>query len=109
MAETGLHSELEARLSELAKDIAELRRQASRAKGVEKIEQLAAVEHLEHRYQTLEEQLRSLDTEAPGFGGNLIARFEETVRELTTAIEDWMLRTDSGYRSDRRREPPPKH
>lgn len=100
MGETGLHPELEARLAALAIDIATLRRKASHAKGLERIEGLAEVDQLEHRYTRLEEQLRNLNSQGRGFQPRMKAQFKELANDLSGTIENLMMRTDSGFRSN---------
>ncbi len=102
MAQTGLHSRLEMTLTALAARIAELRKKMSQAKGVEKIEELDEMEGLERRYKMLEDQLRKLNGEGPGFRQDMKAEIEKVADDLTGMVEEFVTWVDSGYQPDQR-------
>jgi predicted nucleic acid-binding Zn-ribbon protein len=102
MEETGLHSGLEMRLTALATRIAALRQKMSHAKAPEKIEEFGEIEGLERRYKVLEDQLRKLNGEGPGFRQDMKAEIEKVADDLTSTVEEFVTWVDSGYRPDQR-------
>jgi hypothetical protein len=102
MAETGLHSALELRLAALARLIAKLRQTMRQAKGIEKIEEFDEIEGLERRYKVLEDQLRKLNGEGPGFRQDMKAEIEKVADDLTGMVEEFVTWVDSGYQPDLR-------
>jgi hypothetical protein len=102
MAETGLHSALELRLAALARLIAKLRQTMRQAKGIEKIEEFDEIEGLERRYKVLEDQLRKLNGEGPGFRQDMKAEIEKVADDLTGMVEEFVTWVDSGYQPDQR-------
>ena len=102
MEATGLHPVLEMRLAALATRIAELRLMMSQAKGLEKIEEFGEIEELEQRYKVLEERLRKLNLEGPGFRQDMKAEIEKVADDLTGTIQDFVTWVDSGSRPDQR-------
>ncbi len=108
MDKTGLHPGLEARLTALAARIATLKRKMSQAEGLEKIEAFGEIEELERRYKTLEDRLRMLTREGPGFRQDMKAEIEKVTDDLTGTVQDFTMWIDSGYHPDRRPKPPAK-
>ncbi len=108
MKEKGLHPGLEMRLTALAARIAQLRQKMSQAKGVEKIEEFGEIEELERRHQMLEDRLRKLNREGPGFRQDVKAEIEKVTDDLTGTVQDFMTWIDSGQRPDQRPKPPNK-
>ena len=100
MEEKGLHPGLEMRLRSLASRIAELKQRMNRAQPLEKVSALGEVTQLEQRYARLEEQLRGLNAEGPGFRQNAKAEFEKMADDLASNLQDFLIRLDS---SDPRR------
>ncbi len=108
MEETGLHPGLEMRLTALATRIAKLRQKMSQAKGLEKIEEFGEIEELEQRYKVLEDHLRKLNREGPGFRQDMKAEIEKVADDLTGTVEDFVTWVDSGYQPDQRPKRPNK-
>jgi predicted nucleic acid-binding Zn-ribbon protein len=102
MDEAGLHRGLEMKLTALATRIAKLRQKMSQAKGIEKIEEFGEIEELEQRYKVLDERLRKLNSERPGFRQDMKAEIEKVADDLTGTVADFVTWVDSGYRPDQR-------
>lgn len=102
MEERSLHPELEARLTALANRIAHLRETMNKATGIEKIEDFGEIEELDQRYKVLEDRLSRLNREGPGFRQDMKAAIEMVADDLTGAVEDFMMRLNSGPRPQRR-------
>ncbi len=105
MEKTGLHPGLETRLTALAARIAQLRQKMSQAKGIEKIEEFGQIEELERRYKALEDRLRMLNREGPGFRQDMKAEIEKVTDDLTGTVQDFMTWIDSGYHPGQRPKP----
>ena len=101
MKEVGMRAELDARLIDLSREIVELRRKVSRTKGVQKIEGMAMVEQMEHRYEQLAQRLNGANVERPGLGPNLRAEFVKLADLVAGAIEGLISWTDSDYSHSR--------
>lgn len=96
MERTGLHPGLEARLAELVTRIAELKRKLNHTEGIAKVETAEEVEHLEQRYEYLEDRLRALDREGPGVRQDATAEFEKLADDLGGMVESFVTWVDSG-------------
>jgi predicted nucleic acid-binding Zn-ribbon protein len=97
MEETGSHSVLQARLAYLTARIAELKAKMSRTEGYEKITEFGEIGLLEQRHKRLEDQLRALDREGAGFRQNVKAEVENLADDLAVAVEEMVMRIDSGF------------
>jgi archaellum component FlaC len=67
------------------------------AKGIEEFDE---IEGLERRYKVLEDQLRKLNGEGPGFRQDVKAEIEQVADDLTGMVKEFVTLVDSGYRPD---------
>ncbi len=102
MEQAGLHQGLELRLRVLADRIGTLKEKMDRAEGLQKIENLGDVDRLERRYKELKGQLDELNREGSGFRQEVKNELEKLSYDLSGAVEDFFMWTDSGYQPDRR-------
>jgi hypothetical protein len=96
MERRSLHPGLEARLAALATRIAELKQKLNHAEGIARVETAGAVEHLERRYEYLEDRLRALDREGSGVRQDVMAEFEKLADDLGGMVESFVTWVDSG-------------
>jgi predicted nucleic acid-binding Zn-ribbon protein len=104
MEQSGLHRGLELRLEALAARIRTLRDKMERAEGLQRIEELAEIDQLERRYKLLQSRLDELNREGKGFRHGLRNELEKLSYDLSGAVEDFIIRIDSGFRTERRRK-----
>ena len=97
-----MHQGLELRLEVLANRIGTLKEKMARAEGLQKIEALGDVDRLERRYKDLKGQLDELNREGPGFRHETKNELEKLSYDLSGAVEDFIMWTDSGYHPDKR-------
>src|ERR1700739_4077990 len=98
MVGKGSHPALEHRLALLADRIVELKKKRSPAQGHEKITEFGEIGLLEQRQKRLENQLHELNREAPGFRQDVKAEIENLADDLTIAVEEILMRIDSGFK-----------
>ena len=67
MEQASLDQGLSMRLEHLASRIESLKAQIATAEGFEKIDEIGRLDQLEHRYKDLENRMRELNREGPGF------------------------------------------
>jgi predicted nucleic acid-binding Zn-ribbon protein len=101
----GLHPALEKKVRLLGTRIAVLQHKMETATSEQKIEALGRLTGLEQRHKHLEDQLRALDREGPGFRQDMKATMILLADDLTGAIEDLILSVDEHDHADRRASP----
>jgi hypothetical protein len=84
--ESGLHSGLEIRLRSLELRIARLKQDMGKAIGLAKFEGDGEIESLDKRHKLLEDQLRELDREGPGFRQDVKAEIDKMADDLTGSL-----------------------
>jgi hypothetical protein len=104
MEEPGLHRGLELRLKALAARIRTLKEKMERAEALQRIEDLGEIDQLERRYKLLQGRLDELNREGKGFRHGVKNELEKLSYDLSGAVEDFIIRIDSGYGSERRRK-----
>ncbi len=97
MRHSGSHRGLELRLDTLAARLHMLREKVDRAEGLAKIEGRREIAQLERRQKDLEQRLSALKREAPGFRHEMKNELEKLAFDLSGAVEDFILWTDSGF------------
>jgi predicted RNase H-like nuclease (RuvC/YqgF family) len=97
MGHSGSHRGLELRLETLAARLRMLREKVDRAEGLAKIEGHREIAQLERRQKDLEQRLSALKREAPGFKHEMKNELEKLAFDLSGAVEDFILWTDSGF------------
>lgn len=95
MEKLGLHSGLEIRLKTLELRIARLKQDVGKVKDLAKFEGDSEIESLEKRHKLLEDQLRELDREGPGFRQNVKAEIDKMADDLTGSLDSFLKRLDS--------------
>jgi hypothetical protein len=99
MEEAAFHPGLELRLEALAERIAGLREDVANAAGIEKIEELGAIDELERRHHELALRLHALDRAGPGIAQDMKAELERMIDDLTGTVADFILRADATYQA----------
>ncbi len=102
MERADLHQGLELRLEVLANRIGTLKEKMARAQGPQKIENLGDIDRLERRYKELQGQLDELNREGPSFRHEVKNELEKLSADLSGAVDDFLMWTDSGYQPERR-------
>ncbi|MDR3534125.1 MAG: hypothetical protein P4L90_26620 [Rhodopila sp.] len=100
MTETSLHSALEMRLLTLGARIDALKQKMSNAPTQEKVREFAELAELERRHKTLDERVRKLNQEGPGFRQNIKAELVLMADDLMGMSEDLMVWIDTGSQPD---------
>lgn len=103
-----LYRGLRLRRDALVERINALREKAARTDGVEKLDILSQITQLERRRQRFEKRLQDLNCEKPGAGSMMKAMIENLVYDLTGAVENFILKADSGYRAHWRHDHLPR-
>jgi chromosome segregation ATPase len=102
MEQASLDQGLSMRLEHLASRIESLKAQIATAEGFEKIDEIGRLDQLEHRYKDLENRMRELNREGPGFGHEMKNELEKLSYDLSGAIDEFIMWVDSGYDPDKR-------
>ena len=79
MEQASLDQGLEMRLEHLASRIESLKAQIAKAEGSEKIDEIGRLDQLEHRYKDLEDRMRQLNREGPGFRHEMKNELEKLI------------------------------
>jgi hypothetical protein len=96
------HNGLKLRLKVLTARIRELRDNAGRAEGIEKVRAHGVIGRLEQRRQRLEARLVELKSEGSGFRQRLKGEVEKLAYDLSSAAEDLLVSIDASYRPGER-------
>ncbi len=67
------------------------------AQGIEKMDEIGRLDQLEHRYKELEDRMRQLSHESPGFRRNMKNEFEKLSFDLSGAFDEFIMWVDSGF------------
>ena len=102
MEQASLDQGLEMRLEHLASRIESLKAQIATAEGFEKIDEIGRLDQLEHRYKDLENRMRELNREGPGFRHEMKNELEKLSYDLSGAIDEFIMWVDFGYHPDKR-------
>ena len=102
MEQASLDQGLEMRLEHLASRIESLKAQIAKAEGFEKIDEIGRLDQLEHRYKDLEDRMRQLNREGPGFRHEMKNELEKLSYDLSGAIDEFIMWVDSGCHPDKR-------
>ncbi len=101
MGHSGSHRGLEMRLDTLAARLSTLRERVDRAEGIAKLEGHREIAQLEQRKKDLEHRLSEFKREAAGFRHEMKNELEKLAYDLSGAVEDFILWTDSGFQPEK--------
>src|SRR5271165_5293082 len=91
MEQASLDQGLSMRLEHLASRIESLKAQIAKAEGFEKIDEIGRLDQLEHRYKDLENRMRELNREGPGFRHEMKNELEKLSYDLSGAIDEFIM------------------
>lgn len=94
------HSALKSRIRTLGMRTAALRRKMSVMKDPTKISRLGELNELEKRHKHLEERLREIDAQGPGFRQDVHAELTLLADNFEGMLDSFMFSTEAHYFAD---------